>query len=115
MVALVTQAEALQQLRLQAAELSAEELADVMFKADQASAVICSYLKVPFDDGPAINPLIFPPQVGPFWTETTCPTLVKSAILAVLTPIYDGRTPEDELLSTSVKDILHRLRDPSLA
>ena len=115
MVALVTQAEAFAQLRLQAAGLSAEDTADVMFKADQASAIVVDYLKLPFDDGPVVNPLIFPPRVGPFWTETSTPTLIKAAILTVLTALYDGRTPLDELLSQPVKDILHRWRDPSLA
>jgi len=115
MVALVTEVEALRQLRLNPAALSAEELADVMFKADQASAIIVDYLKLPFDDGPLVNPLIFPPVVGPFWTEATTPTLVKAAILLILTSLYDGRTPDDPLLSEQITAILHRMRTPALA
>jgi hypothetical protein len=116
MVALVTQTEAFRQLRLNAAALSADEVADVMFKADQASAIIVDYLKLPFDDGPAINPLIFPPSVDqPIWNETTTPTKVKAVILMALTALYDGRTPLDEVLSQPIKDILHRMRDPSMA
>ena len=114
MVALVTEAEALQQLRVSAAGLSSEALVDLMFKADQASAIVVDYLKLPFNDGERVNPLIYPPGFTP-WTETTVPTLVKAAILIVLTALYDGRSPEDELLSPAVMAILHRFRDPALA
>jgi hypothetical protein len=100
---------------LNPAAISAEELADVMFKADQASAIVVDYLKLPFDDGPLVNPLIFPPAVGPFWTSASTPTLVKAAILLILTSLYDGRTADDPLLSEQVTAILHRMRHPSLA
>jgi len=119
MVALVTQAEALQQLRTSAAGLAPEALADVMFKADQASAIVVDYLKRPFDDGPRLDPRIYyPPGTEPApvpWTEATTPTLVKAAILTVLTSLYDGRTPDDDLLSPFVLSLLHRWRDPALA
>lgn len=119
MVALVTQEEVVRQLRLNPAALSAPDLADVMFKADQASAIVVDYLKRPFDDGPAVQPLIYyPPGTEPApppWNETTTPTLVKAAILIVLTSLYDGRTPDDALLSEPVTAILHRYRDPALA
>jgi len=119
MVALVTQEEVARQLRLNMPALSADEIADVMFKADQASAIVVDYLKRPFDDGPAVQPLIYyPPGTAPApdpWNETTTPTLVKAAILIVLTSLHDGRTPDDALLSQSVVDILHRYRDPALA
>jgi hypothetical protein len=130
MAALVSQAAALRQLRLVAAALSAEELADVMFKAEQASAIVVDYLKRPFDDAPTAPETV----VGPFrprlsltpqpladdeplvpWTEATTPTLVKSMILVVLTSLYDGRTPDDVLLSDAVTSVLWRMRDPALA
>jgi hypothetical protein len=115
MVALVTQAEALQQLRVSAAGLSAEALADLMFKADQASAIVVDYLKLPFDDGPRVDPRIYPPVLAAPWTDANTPTLVKAAILIVLTALYDGRSPADELLSPAITAILHRYRDPALA
>jgi hypothetical protein len=115
MVALVTEIEAVRQLRLNPAAISSEELADVMFKADQASAIVVDYLKLPFEDGPQVNPLIFPPPVGPTWTAETTPTLVKAAILIILTSLYDGRTADDPLLSDQITSILWRMRDPSLA
>jgi hypothetical protein len=117
MVALVTQAEAAAQLRVVEAAASAATLADIMFKADQASAIVVDYLKRPFDDGPRLNPLIYlptDPALEP-WTQATVPTLVKAAILIVLTALYDGRTPEDALLSPAITAILARYRDPALA
>ena len=36
------------------------------------------------------------------WTEDTCPPLVKAAIKIVLTSLYDGRTPDDALLSEPI-------------
>jgi len=114
MVALVTQTECAQQLRVNIAGLSSEAVDDLMFKADQASAIVVDYLKRPFDDAPAVDPRIYPPG-STAWTEATTPTLVKAAILIILTALYDGRTPTDELLSEPVKGILHRYRDPALA
>jgi hypothetical protein len=119
MVALVTQAEALQQLRLAVPTPTADVVTDVMFKAEQASAIVVDYLKRPFDDGPTAQPLIYYPPGTPQpvvpWTEATTPTLVKAAILTILTALYDGRSPMDELLSEPVTSILHRYRDPALA
>jgi hypothetical protein len=127
MAALVTQEEALNQLRLQVATTSAEELTDVMAKAEQASAIITDYLKV----NPPLDPLapsVFAPTESPLgpmpaapyvmatpWDDTTCPPLVKAAILVVLTALYDGRTPNDELLSGPITAILARQRTPALA
>jgi hypothetical protein len=132
MAALVSQEQAIRQLRLNAAALSAEELADVMFKADQASAIVVDYLKRPFlEDGqtPPVQrrglrlvvtappqPLATDPTTPPEpWTETTTPTVIKAVILTLLTTLYDGRTPEDELLSEPMKAVLHRFRDPAMA
>jgi hypothetical protein len=113
MVALVTQDEVVAQLNLSGG-LASDRLADAMFKADQASAIVVDYLKRPFDDGPAIDPRIYPPG-SVAWTEATVPTLVKSAILIVLTSLYDGRTPDDPLISPDIERILWRYRDPALA
>lgn len=114
MALLVTQAEALRQLRLVAATVSAEELADVMFKATQASDIVLDYLKRPdADQARPEDPL---PDPAPLpWTEATAPNVVKSAVLSILTALYDGRTPLDELLSPQLCAILHRFRDPALA
>jgi hypothetical protein len=59
---LVSQDEAIRQLRLSAAAISPEELADVLFKAEQASDIVVDYLKAPgaanyITDNPMVNPL----------------------------------------------------------
>jgi len=125
MTALVSQAEAVAQLRLNEAALTAAQLADVMFKADQASAIIVDYLKRPFIEGDEVPPAgvirtsdfepSVPPALAEPWTPETVPVLVKAAILIVLTSLYDGRTGDDPLLSDQLTGILHRLRDPALA
>lgn len=114
MAALVTEEEALRQLRMTTPPPSDEEVADVMFKAAQASDIVVDYLKRPpfAPTYPALDPPEEPPDP---WTDETCPTLVKAAILIVLTSLYDGRTPLDELLSENVTGILWRWRDPALA
>lgn len=131
MTALVTQLEALRQLRLNATTTSPDEIADVMFKADQASAIVVDYLKRPFAEvGPVPDPLtpspyaptaspagVMPaaPYTPPPWDATTTPVLVKGVILVLLTSLYDGRTPDDALLSENMMAVLHRYRDPALA
>jgi hypothetical protein len=155
MASLVSQAEAVRQLRLNEAAMTTDQLDDVNFKAEQASAIIVDYLKRPFIEGPltaqptkaraakaapppaatqedwtdAVPPAFFPPGAGwdqppapsvpPVppdpWTPANVPVLVKAAILIVLTSLYDGRTPEDALLSPQITGILERLRDPALA
>ena len=144
MVALVSQAEALAQLRLIEAALTADQLADVNFKAEQASAIIVDYLKRPFIEGPVVATPVraraapsatddlpppvepprswdeppepsVPPIPPPAWTPATVPIQIKGIILVVLTSLYDGRTPDDPLLSPTVCAALERYRDPALA
>lgn len=209
MASLISQDDALRQLRLIEAALTPDQLADVNAKMDQASAIVADYLKYPFTEGPyvppaggsrrpmrrraspaamarqamataapappaAIAPVPPPassgwpiprddsggfapiPSAGPNWLEgdqppvigenvwlggagwswsgwwgppdpvvpppppppftiDTVPTIVKAAILLVLTSLYDGRTPDDSLLSATVVDLLDRQRDPALA
>ena len=58
MASLVSQDEALRQLRMVEAALTADQLADVNAKAEQASAIVCNYLKRPFTEGDLqVNPL----------------------------------------------------------
>jgi hypothetical protein len=144
MASLVSQSEAARQLRLVEAAMTSDQLEDLNAKAEQASAVIVDYLKRPFIEGPLVPtpikraapkdwtdqvpPAFYPPSYGfggltpsvpPVppdpWTPANVPTLVKAAILIVLTALYDGRTPEDALLSPAMTDILARMRDPALA
>jgi hypothetical protein len=130
MAALVTQEEALDQLRLQSTAISAEELIDVMAKAEQASAIVINYLKRPDPElNPAdplrpspfaptespLGPMPNPPYAPTPWDASNCPPLVKGIILIVLTSLYDGRTPDDALLSDPVCSALTRMRDPALA
>ena len=138
MVALVSQSEALAQLRLVEAALTTDQLADVNFKAEQASAIIVDYLKRPFIEGPVVatpteseppvpppfSPLYgwndpvapsVPPEPPPAWTPATVPIQIKGIILIVLTSLYDGRTPDDGLLTPTITAALERFRDPALA
>jgi len=46
------------------------------------------------------------------WTISTVPEHIQTAILLVIRALYDG---EDNVLSQSVLDVLHRDRDPALA
>jgi hypothetical protein len=130
MAALVTQEEAFRQLRLTATTTSTEEMADVMFKAEQASAIVVDYLKRPWPEvtpleagrpspyAPTqspVGPMAEPPYAPIPWTEVSCPVLVKGVILVILTALYDGRSPQDELLSGPVVAVLERYRDPALA
>jgi hypothetical protein len=154
MVALVSQSEAARQLRLVEAALSPDQLTDLMFKAEQASAIVVDYLKRPFIEGPLVpqpvpvqqsatsgeapeqewTDIVPPSPIPPWWwgwsppltpsvppvppapwTPANVPILVKAAILTVLTSLYDGRTPDDALLSPQITAILERLRDPALA
>jgi hypothetical protein len=152
---LVSQDEALRQLRLSSAAISSDELADVMFKAEQASEIVVDYLKAPgsanyLPDNPVVNPLddgslggggdwwaggfwwgpgwggyfgpppIVPPpppkQPSVVWqSDTDTPVMIRGIILILLTALYDGRTPGDELLSDQMCAVLARYRDPALA
>lgn len=62
MTLLVSQDMALRQLRLTSTAISDDELADVMFKAEQASDIVVDYLKAPgaanyVSDNLMVNPL----------------------------------------------------------
>lgn len=145
MASLVSQAEALAQLRLVEAALTADQLADVNFKAEQASAIIVDYLKRPFIEGPIVATPVraraapsatddlppppveppwswdtppepsVPPVPPPAWTPNNVPIQIKGIILILLTSLYDGRTPDDGLLTPSITAALERYRDPALA
>jgi hypothetical protein len=147
MTLLVTQEMALRQLRLSATAITSDELADVMFKAEQASDIVVDYIKAPgaanyvADYVPVVNPLggrVYVPDAPPAdlgnddfdptpsppppprvpqtaWTSTTCPVMIQGVVLMLLTALYDGRTPNDALLSDQISDVLCRYRDPALA
>src|SRR5438128_1816894 len=141
MASLVSQAEAMAQLRLNELALTQPQIDDVMFKAEQASAIIVDYLKRPFIEGPItpqpvaaatpkdwsdmVPPAGWPGGIGwgdpvapsvppippPAWTPANVPVLVKGVILVVLTSLYDGRTPDDGLLTPAITAVLERYRD----
>jgi hypothetical protein len=155
MTLLVTQDQALRQLRLSSAAISTDELADVMFKAEQASDIVVDYIKAPgaanyVTDNPMVNPLDDsgdvggggdwwgggwapgvgwggdfgpPPMIPPPplrvpqspWDSTSAPVMIQGVVLTILTALYDGRTPGDELLSDQMCRVLERYRDPALA
>lgn len=100
MTALITTAAARIQLRLTESELdNADIAADVAQKAIDATGIVVDYIKQP-DHG---------------WTESTVPPPVRTAILAVLTMIYEYRGGEVDPINASVKSLLARYRDPALA
>ncbi len=100
MAALITTDAARRQLRLTQSDLEvADVAADVAEKAVDATGIVIDYLKRP--------------EHG--WTAETVPQPVRSAILLVLTTIYEYRGGEVEPISDAVKSILARMRDPALA
>jgi hypothetical protein len=76
----------------------------VQSKIDQASDVVLDYLKYPED--------------SVYWDDETTPEAVKAAVLLVLSDLYEhraGSDKDDVVLSVTVKDLLRRRRDPTLA
>ena len=79
-----------------------EDAADdiIVSKIEQASAILINYLKVDADlwdqDSTESDPV---------------PLTVVAAVLLVTEALFDGHEP----LSQTVKDLVHRLRDPALA
>lgn len=49
------------------------------------------------------------------WTDATAPGEVKAAARLILTELYDNRGASSDPLSPSVRALLWRHRDPSLA
>lgn len=74
--------------------------ADLESKLDQAVGIIYDYIEQPF---PPDSPT---PEVEPH---------VRSAILITLTGLFDGRTPDDILLSKPIVDVLMRTRMPVMS
>lgn len=72
----------------------------IMSKIEQASSIIVNYLKVDED----------------LWDQDSSesvalPLTVEAAVLLVVEALFDGAEP----LSQTVKDLVHRYRDPALA
>lgn len=93
MTALVTLDEAKTHLRI----LDDDQDFDVVMKIEAASEIVIDYIKRP-DHG---------------WTAATAPKLIKAAVLLVAASMFADR--EFGGLSDSVKNILHRYRDPAVA
>jgi hypothetical protein len=101
MAALVTLAEAKQHLRRPPDVESEDE--DITRKAAQASDIIRDYLADRADET---------------WTEVTVPTLVKAAVLLMLTHLYAHRGDDpasDEALWDAIRRLLARWRDLAFA
>jgi hypothetical protein len=99
-VPLVTDAEARGHLRIdEDVPESPPGQADLLLtsKILQASDIVADYIK----------------QLDHAWDEDSAPPSIKAAVLLVLNVIYDH--PEQDPLTTGVKSILHRYRDPALA
>jgi hypothetical protein len=98
-VPLVTDAEARGHLRIDGTPESPPSAADDILTMYilQASGIVIDYIK----------------QYDHTWDATTAPPLIKAAVLLVLNVLYD--TPNHDPLTTGVKAILHRYRDPAVA
>lgn len=95
MVELVKTEEAKTRLRID----FADDDALVAELVSEATDIIIDYLKKP-DHG---------------WTEETVPYRVKAAILLVTGSLYENREAGEEVLTSNVRDLIHRDRDPALA
>jgi hypothetical protein len=98
-VPLASDDEARQHLRLDDPAESPPSAADQMLtsKILQASDIVVDYIK----------------RYDHEWDADTAPSLIKAAVLGVLTMLYDH--PEDDPLTAGVKNVLHRYRDPAIA
>ncbi len=77
---------------------------DVQSKLDQAEAIVLNYLKK--DDNPEE------------WTEETVPGSIRAAILITLSDLFEhraGSADDDVFLSSAVRALIHRYRDPAMA
>lgn len=95
MAALVTTEEAKKRLRID----FADDDALVGELVSEATDIIVDYLKKPDHD----------------WTAETVPFRVKAAILLVTGSLYENRDAGEEVLTSSVRALIHRDRDPALA
>lgn len=95
MPALVTTPEAKLRLRIDADD---EDTA-IASMLGEASDIVIDYIKRPAHG----------------WTTDTLPGPIKSAILLVFGGLYEGRGPDAELLTDTVKALVHRFRDPAIA
>lgn len=84
-----------------------ERLPDLLLKMAGASEIVLDYLK----------------RAPTGWDDVNTPALVKSAVLLVLGGLWEQRGGEtnddapsvDHLLTSTVRSLLHRYRDPALA
>lgn len=103
---MVDLAEALVHLRLAVAPVAEpeehEDAGEVTSKLAQAQAIVIDYIEAEDHE----------------WDADSVPGPVKAAILLVLSDLWDhrsGSANEDVFLSTAVKSLLRRYRDPALA
>jgi uncharacterized phage protein (predicted DNA packaging) len=95
MAALVTTEEAKKRLRID----FADDDALVAELVSEATDIIVDYLKKPDHE----------------WTAETVPFRVKAAILLVTGSLYENRDAGEEVLTSNVRALIHRDRDPALA
>lgn len=77
--------------------------ADVLLKAEQASAIVVDYLKT---------------DTAMTWTSSTVPGPVQAAVLLMLGHLYENRGDDmkaDEGVWSAVSRYCMRFRDPALA
>lgn len=106
-MAIIEMAEAARHLRLDTSDPyweTEDEGLDLASKMMMAEAIVIDYLKHPAE--------------AVYWDEDTAPFPVKAAMLLVLSDLWEhraGSANEDVFLSSAVKSLLHRFRDPALA
>lgn len=98
MTALVTTDEARRQLRLTTSDMEvADTAADVADKMIQATAIIADYIDAADND----------------WDTDTVPVVVKTAILLMLTELFENGADAD--ITMPIRNVLRRTRPISLA
>lgn len=93
-----------------------EDDADIVFKLEQASAIIIDFLKMPAGTWDLNSQNSGSGSSGDSGSAgDTAPMQVQAAVLMVLGELYKNRESNSDPLSKTVKDMLRRLRDPALA
>lgn len=102
MIDLITLDEAKQHLRV----TSIHADGDIQSKIMQASAILFDYIKVDIDTSPLSVP----------WGDAAVPFNIKAACALIMAELYYNReAKEADVLSPTVKSLLHRKRTPALA
>jgi len=102
MIAIISLLEAKQHLR----KTSTHGDDDIELKILAASAILLNYIKIDIDASPLSVP----------WGEEEPPWDIKAATMLILGELNMNREAKDaDVLSSAVRALLHRWRDPAIA